>query len=412
VRILGGRILGVRRAQGLDASAHTTGVSGCGQSAQPGGRPFCDASPMRHRRVVLQACGAHLLTRCVTLIAFAIAGRHKPGGLSYLVSRWDAGYYRQIALHGYPRTLPLGPHGILPNRAAFFPLFPWTVRPFLAVGLPFWLGALIVVTASSTAAAALIALVTRRYASDRVAVLTAVCWSVYPLSAVLSASYAEALVTLLAAGCLLALLDERWLAAGTLALLAGATRPSGAVLVLACAVSAALAIHRSRDWRSLLSVGLAPLGVLGSWALIGWRAGRADAWFATEAGGWKAHFDGGLDTARSVTHELFGAQRLGYAPIQGAFVLGALALLILAGRRRPPAPVLTYLIAGFAMAVGTSNVHTSIPRFLLPVFPLLTPVAQLLDRFGTKLVAVFVPSALLASIAIGIWYFTAAPFAP
>ena len=49
----------------------------------------------------------------------------------------------------------------------------------------------------------------------------------------------------LAAGCILALQRRRWVLAGVLAGIATATEPEALVLVLVCAVSAALELRRS-----------------------------------------------------------------------------------------------------------------------------------------------------------------------
>jgi hypothetical protein len=369
-------------------------------------------SPAGGRQLVIRAAGIHLATRILTLAAFAFGARHQHRAFARVVTMWDGGFYASITAHGYPHRLPTGPNGVRASTAAFFPLFPLLNRPFTALGIPFWLSSLVLVAALSTVAAALIALVVRRYASDRVALLTASCWSAYPLAGVLSAAYSEALLTMLAAGCLLALLDRRWLTAGLLALLAGATRPTGAVLALACLVAASLAIKQRREWSSLLAVILAPIGVLASWAWIGWQAGRWDAWFATEQGGWHAHFDGGVDTVRSVVHELSGSATQAFAPVQAAFVLAAVGLVVIAAWQRPPAPVLTYLIAGFVLAVGTSNVHASIARFLLPIFPILVPIAMLLDRLGRRIAVPVLILTACGSALIGAWYFTAGSFAP
>jgi hydrogenase-4 membrane subunit HyfE len=113
-----------------------------------------------------------------------------------------------------------------------------------------------------------------------------------------------------------------------------------------------------------------------------------------------------------VIHELSGSATQAFAPVQAAFVLAALGLVVIAAWQRPPAPVLTYLIAGFVLAVGTSNVHASIARFLLPIFPILVPIAMLLDRLGRRIaVPVLILTAGVSAL-IGAWYFTAGSFAP
>jgi hypothetical protein len=225
-------------------------------------------------------------------------------------------------------------------------------------------------------------------------------------------AYAEGLLSALAAGCLLALLDRRWVLAGLLALVAGLARPSGGVLVLACLVAAIVAIRQRDEWRSLAAVALAPWGMGVSWAVIGARVGRYDAWFVTERDGWHAHFDAGLYTARAVWRGLTGQSTKSFAVPAGLFVIVALVLVVIAARQHPPAPVLAYLIGGFMLAVGTSGVQASIPRFLLPVFPLLVPVAQLLDRLGRYVASGLLVAAAGLSIGLGAWYAAVSTFSP
>ena len=109
-------------------------------------------------------------------------------------------------------------------------------------------------------------------------------------------AYTEALFVALAAWSSVTLLERRWLAAGVLCLLAGATRPFGAALVVAVAVAAAAtvvsAIRRRapRDIvRPLAAAVLAPLGVLGYWAWLWTRTGRPDAWLHVQSTQWHSH---------------------------------------------------------------------------------------------------------------------------
>ncbi len=356
----------------------------------------------------------YLASRLLAILALAVAAQLRHRSFADVVTQWDGHFYEFVAEHSYPSRLTAGVASgtFAAGPSAFFPLFPLTTRPLTAVGLPWWLAALSLVTLFGALAAVLIAEVVARYATRRVALLTACCWSVYPLAGVLSAAYSEALLTMLAAGCLLALLERRWWVAGLCALLAGATRPTGAVLAVVALVAAALAIRRDREWRSLVAPLLAPLGVLGSWAFIGAKAGRWDAWFVTERGGWGAAFDGGLDTARSVFRELTGRAQTPFAAVGGFAIVGLTALVVIAVMQRPPAPVLVYLIVGFGLAVGTANVHNSAPRFLLAVFPLLVPLARLLAGRPTWLIVLFLSFAGTGSAVLGAWYFGYSTFAP
>lgn len=307
--------------------------------------------------------------------------------------------------------------------------------------------------------------------AERAALLTVVLWACEPAAFVLSLAYSEALYTALAAGALLALVRGRWAGAGLLAVLAGLTRPSGIVL-LACAVAAAVPVVRAGRrssgpagsmpvraaavrLRPLLAVALAPLGLLGYVLWVGLRVGRLDAWSVTESQGWRTHVDGGLDTLhRLVRSVLHPAQRPAGLAVVGAVVGGVLLLgWLLAdvvrdrrtcagtpdpgtaeGRQhrrercpaatagepacvRGPLPDPALLLAVYAaatvvLALGTANVFSSLPRFLLPAFPLVLPLARRLARWPTAPVVALSLLAAAASATAGVLVLATSTYPP
>ena len=78
------------------------------------------------------------------------------------------------------------------------------------------------------------------------------------------------------------LIDERWLLAGVAAGLATATRPNGIALFAACAVAAAIAIHRRRDWLSLIAPLLAPVGFISFQLFLPGHTGESWPWFRVQ----------------------------------------------------------------------------------------------------------------------------------
>ena len=123
----------------------------------------------------------------------------------------------------------------------------------------------------------LVGLLARRLHSVSVAARAMTLYAIFPGSFVLSFAYSEAMLIVLAAACLLFLVDERWLLAGLFAARATAARPNGVALVAACAVASAIAIRRSRDWMSLVAVLLAPVGFLGFQVYIDATTGERGA---------------------------------------------------------------------------------------------------------------------------------------
>ncbi|WP_149202840.1 hypothetical protein [Actinotalea subterranea] len=355
----------------------------------------------------------HLLTRALTVTALVVGALRDGRSYAEVVTGWDGKWFGQIVAGGYPTELPVNEAGhVVTNPAAMFPLFPMLLRPLTALGIPYWLAAQVEVLACSTGAAVVIALVCRHYVGDRVAILVSCCWSVFPTASVLSVAYSEALFTLTAAGTLLLLLRRQWVWAGVVAALAGAARPTGIVVVAAVGVAVLEAIARRREWRSLVALAIAPLGTLGSLALIGLSAGRLDAWFITQSEGWRVRYDGGATFARWVWTTMTEASN----PTKMVFavaVLAAVALAVLAALRRPPLPVLTFLVLGTLLAIGQGGAFYLSPlRFMLPLFPLLVPVAAWLAGRPRWFIVASLGGAALVSAAIGVYYFTISGGAP
>jgi hypothetical protein len=232
-------------------------------------------------------------------------------------------------------------------------------------------------------------------------------WAAQPTAFVLSMAYSEGLFVAFAAGCLVALHRRSWVLAGLCAAAASATRPSGIVLTAACAVAAIPAAVTTRRARPLISVALAPLGMLGFFTYLAFHTGRFDAWFITENDGWGAHTDFGYDTTRTLIRSVIHpfAKPAGIAVITAVVVSAVLIVLLIrdqrSGRLRVPPEALVTGIGFAALAVSTSNVFSSVPRFFLPAFPLLAPLASRLSRLPDAVLAALVLAATAVSVTIG-----------
>jgi hypothetical protein len=337
----------------------------------------------------------------------ALAGVAGPGELARRLGAWDGGFYLEIAQQGYPDSL--AGHIGQGNSVAFFPLYPIVIRladPLIPVG-HLLVSALAITLTAGAVAAGLIAAISFRFfaarmeplAARRAALVVAAVWSAEPASFVLSMAYSEALFTALAAGSLLALITGRWWLAGVTALLAGATRPTGALLV-ACCLVAAVPVLRRRSATPLAAVMLAPVGLV---AYLGWAAvryQRADAWFAVQRQGWGMYTDGGITTVREIMRYVLHPtdRSVGLAVV--AAIAAALTLLVLLVRQRPPAVLTVYAAGVAAVALSTHGVFGSVPRFLLPAFPLLLPLGPAVSRLSTtRLAALIGLAAALTGIA-------------
>ena len=304
----------------------------------------------------------------------------RPGSPFALVARvfaqWDSNWYLEIVRNGYPRSIPPDvTYFQLEARAAFFPLYPHLVRWFDAIvpaGDTF--AALLLNVIAAVAAVVLVGLLARRLYGAEVAGRTMVLFAIFPGSFVLSFAYAEALLIVLAAACLLFLHDERWLLAGAAAALATATRPNGIALVAACIVASAIAIHRRRDWWSLVAVVLSPLGFLGFQWFLAAHTGESTAWWRVQSEAWREGTSFGItavsNTLSFLRHPLASpADALTFAcMITLGFGLWCL------WKRRLPWPMVAYCAVIIALMLLPATV-TARPRFLLTAFPLFISVA-------------------------------------
>lgn len=284
----------------------------------------------------------------------------------------DAGFYRDIASVGYGKPLRIVPAAgfgspfTATGRSPFFPLLPVlirlvsyvTARNFAVADV---VGLVLAGAMSAVAVWALTARLSDRRTADRAAIL----YCLFPGAMVFGMIYPEPFAVGLSALCLLAAVNRRWLTAGVLALLAGASEPLMVALIPALGLTALHAIWTRRDWRSLIAPVLAPLGTLAYFAYYGHAYHDYLFWSRMEAFGWHQHFDWGLAELRDITWTNHGASS---HPIFSALVVATfwvavigIALLI---SMRAPLPVIVYTVGVFLLLVLSSGGGTR-PRLVL-----------------------------------------------
>ena len=230
--------------------------------------------------------------------------------------------------------------------------------------------------------------------------LLAVLWSVVPVAVVTSMAYSEALFTALAAWAVLATLRRRWLLAGLLAALAGLTRPVGVAVVAAVAVPALVELVRTRDPRAAAGMLLAPLGFVGYLA-----------WVGVPDRGAARLLPGGRRLGERLRRRS-GVRGLGAGPPGRRPVVAGrcwcwpacvalVGLLVLAVRDRQPLPLLLLGAGLLGLALTTSGYFGSKPRYLLPAFPLLLPLALRLSRLRLRTAAGVLGVLALGSVVYG-----------
>ncbi len=204
-----------------------------------------------------------------------------------------------------------------------------------------------------------------------------------PMSIVLNMAYTEALFCALAVWALIGVLEERWLLAGVCALFAGATRPTGVVVIGTVILVGLLALRRrpgrheaSRIWAAII---LSPLGYLGFLCVVWAHTGDPLGWFTIQTDGWDTRFDFGVAAVRFVNDTL--AHSGDVAPVATAWIMLSTPLLIaVAVWSLLPWPVLLYAALVVLSIMASSGLMMSRARLLLPAFVLLIPFAVLLAR--------------------------------
>ncbi|MEU1792615.1 hypothetical protein ABZ553_43390 [Streptomyces sparsogenes] len=381
-------------------------------TSAPTRAPEPPAPPPAHRRAAPRlraslrraapALGLYAASRLIGLVCMAAwagrIGKHPRTLLGYC---WDSVWYVGVARHGYNyNTLLPDPakHGVTFSDMAFFPLFPMLMRTLTTL-LPISAvtAGLVVAWAAAGAAAWGIHAVGELLYGRRVAMVLVVLWGLLPHAIVQSMAYTEPLLTALAAWSLYAVLTRRWLSAGALALLAGAARPNGiAVAAAVCCCAAAELWRRGRgssevpetpelrearegaSWRVGAGAALSPLGWLGYLAWVGYQRDSWRGYFAVQEE-WGSRFDFGVNALLFVRHLLI--HKASFTYFVALVILGvAVVLLALLVADRPPLALLVYTLVLVAITLGGSNYFASKPRFLLPAFPLLLPVALAMTR--------------------------------
>ncbi|WP_030617338.1 membrane protein [Streptomyces fulvoviolaceus] len=323
------------------------------------------------------------LTGLAVLAATAWATGHHP--LTLLGRSWDSRWYLGIAAHGYTRTLHLKPDVVF-SDLAFFPLYPALIRAVTTL-TPLSgsaAGLLVSWTAAAVAACGIYALAARLH-GRAVATALVLLWALLPHSVVLSMAYTEPVLTAFAAWSLYAVLTGRWLWAGTLAALAGLARPNGFAVAAAVLAAAAYEIwrllkqHRKVSHSLWTGAALAPLGWAAYVLWVGHRRGDLLGGYFEVQRQWGSRFDFGRGSLRFARHLLLQGDRFVF-PMALVIVAAAVLLYALLLADRAPLPLLVYTGVLLLVALGGSGFFESKPRFLLPAFPLLLPLARALVR--------------------------------
>lgn len=333
-----------------------------------------------------------LVAKVLTLLFGAVyfqvaqnAALTSPSDVFEIWNRWDGPHYLDVARYGYRAS------GELRFFLVFFPLFPALVRLVMVVVPNALASAFVVSTVASVAAAvAFVRLVALDYA-PRLARSTLWLMLIFPTAYFLHIGYTESLFLALTLGSFLAARRERWMRAGVLGALAGATRIGGILLLPALAAEALVGGGARRLGARWLWLGLIPLG-LGAYLSINYAVtGDALAFMTLQREHWGVTLATPWDGIRT-TIESIGWRE----PAQSQMV-GSQVLLFLALGLAGTLASLFVLRASYAVWMAANwllfacqSFDLSTPRYMLAMFPLFILIAMVsANRYMNVLVTVW-----------------------
>ncbi len=344
------------------------------------------------------AIGAFALIRLATMVLVAV---FRPGDGPLLPPKGDIAWYTSIAQYGYDDPTPGSAGALESSNLAFFPLTSWLSEPFQWVGVPADWSLVIVATLASGFAAWAIYLIGELVRGPRVGLFLAATWGcLMPASIALSLPLSESVYTALAAWALLAMLRRELLTAGLLTACAGLSRPSSMVLWLPLIWVAVSRIRaHDRPGRAILAVLIGPMGFLAYVAFVGLRVGRVSGYLTVQ----KA-YGSKVDWGVSWFGTLWRLATEGPGRLTNWVtlftVIGITVSLLLLFWIRPPVALVLFVVASLILIVVQTGHLGAVQRFVVPLFPLLLPVAVGLAKLRRPYAALIIAVATLATS----WY--------
>ncbi len=392
-----------------------------------------------------------LLAAVVVLTTFTIGVQNRPlfmrdpehievfsGFLERLLepwANWDGVWFIRIAADGYQA------HSF---SQAFFPLYPWAVQVVAAVlGGSYVVAGVTISLVCYAGAMAVLYLLASDHFGPRVAMWSVVFISVFPTAFFFQAVYSESLFLLLSLLAFWWASRGRWWQACAAGMLAALTRSSGLLLLLPLAVmwweqrrgeplrlpggygGTVASVARRPGRLSLVALALVPAG-LGVYMAYLWRAFGDPLLFGAVQSHWGRAtgfpplvvWDGAVAAARGVSWlishgvgAVLDGPRTPSGGLQSDVIanpLEFLALSIAVGLvvvcwRRLPTAFTVYALAAVLFPLLypiAERPLSSVPRFLIVIFPLFIALAVLLEprrRLRWVVVAISVAALIVAT---------------
>ncbi len=374
-------------------------------------------------------------------IALAAQQSHVPAILWWMWSRFDTGFYLDIAQNGYWGRASLQGQ----SNWAFFPLYPLLIRvlafPFnTSQHHPYLFAGLAITTISALIAIFYFYKLTTHELDTHKAAKAVMYLAFFPVSFFLSTVYPESLFLALSVACVYYARMHRWWLAGLLGGLASLTRPQGVLLLAVVAweywqviaeqhiplaeqqrkiarvqawlhsrfVGLWVALRTPLFWRGIVALLLIPLGLALFCFYAKWKVGTFLPFEITEKNGWGRHF---IDPVSSLFQIFTHPQPP--SPYDWSFyglnvvvIVGFLLLLIPIFRKLPPIYGIFSLVF-IIMPLCTTSTQSS-ARFYMEVFPVYMLIALWTSKGSiewqtTKHTMVVCSFAVLLGIATVLW---------
>ncbi|MEO7674031.1 MAG: mannosyltransferase family protein [Pyrinomonadaceae bacterium] len=281
-------------------------------------------------------------------------------------ARWDAAHYVQIAKLGYTA---IGEDRFL---IVFFPFYPALVYLFSIVFRDPLVSAFIVTGLASVALGLVFRELVRLDHPEKTAQMAVLFLFIFPTSYFLHIPYTESLFLALTIGSFLAARKKRWLIAGILGALAGATRINGLILIPALAFELWDEYRTTRKIdKKWLFLMLVPVGFATYLTLNYIVAGDPTMFMIYQREHWFRYFQfpwqGMIDCyERMFSPQAADAHMIGYQEF--LFVVIGFAATV-AGWRWLRGSYRIWMAANWLLFVSTSFV-LSVPRYTLMLFPI------------------------------------------
>ena len=372
------------------------------------------ASALRHppfalsARMLIATRLPILLTGYIATLMFGISPsatrQISEDPLRNLPARWDATWYAEIARSGYKYDRRRSDEQ---QAIVFFPAYPMMMRTLAAFTIPerkeaddydeylemqqvrlVW-GGLVISLLAFFFALVLVYRWAELRAGPDAAAATVVLLSAYPFAVYFSAPYTEALFLLLVGGTFYAFERGRLTLAGAAGLLAGLTRPNGAMVSLALAILAVTpALRREHRWirrtaGGLLAAAMPGIGMLFYSAYVYSVSGNPLAWVEAQSA-WGRGTEVTADHYAWVFRTIMNDGLLAYvraAPaeiVQTAAVAFSLAMVWPVWHRIGPAYAV-FILASLLPPILQGGM-LSVGRFTATLFPQFLALALLLPR--------------------------------